>query len=176
MRLILYISVSLLLVVLQTAVIPHIHLLKNISDIPLLLVIYVGLRRPLRESLSVALIFGLVMDGLSASPVGLYAIAYFWICCILAWLMTFFHIRSTLLLPIIYGAAALLEDCIFLASILLSTDGAGLPKALGRNFMMPVIWFAVLGPFFGVLMDIAQNRLVAWHDAQLVKKSGYHPV
>jgi len=175
-RPILYIFVSLLLVVLQTAVIPHMHLLKSIPDAPLLLVIYVGLRRPLRESISVALIFGLIMDGLSASPIGLYATAYFWICGILAWLMTFFHVRSAVLLPVIYGAAALFESSVFLAFALLSADGFGLSDALNKSLLMPVMGFAVVGPFFGILMDRVENRLSTWREAQLVKRTGYHPM
>jgi rod shape-determining protein MreD len=67
-----YIGICLCLVILQTAVLPHIPLLDTFYDLIVAFIIYLGLYRPLRDGLLLALFLGFIMDNLSGSPFGIY--------------------------------------------------------------------------------------------------------
>ncbi len=112
-----YIVVGLVTIIIQTTIVPYYSLLHGLSDLPLFLVIYLALFRPMRESLPMAFILGFVMDGLSGGPLGLYVSTYFWTCAGILWLMTFLHIRSRILLPVVAASAVMVENIILLVGM-----------------------------------------------------------
>ncbi len=72
-------SVCLFLVILQTTVMPNLPLLDSFYDLLIPFVVFLGLFRPVRESLPFVFFLGFIMDNLSGSPFGLYLTAYFWL-------------------------------------------------------------------------------------------------
>jgi len=73
------ISACLFLVILQTTVMPYLPLLEKFYDLLIPFIVYLGLSRPVRESLPFVLFLGFIMDNLSGGPFGLYLTTYFWL-------------------------------------------------------------------------------------------------
>ena len=69
------ISVCLFLVILQTTVMPYLPLLDSFYDLLIPFIVFIGLSRPVRESLPFVFCLGFIMDNLSGSPFGLYLTA-----------------------------------------------------------------------------------------------------
>ena len=177
MTFLLYMSISLLLIIIQTTIIHSHQLLLGFHDLPLLLVVYMGLFRPVRESIPFVLMLGFVMDGLSEGPFGLYVSVYFWIFISISWLMTFLHVRSMLLLPFVFGLAMLIESGILLGGMILLVPGARVPQSILFDFSLPVIWIMFTGPLFGLSVDAIHRKLLIWHSERLAKKkNGYHEI
>jgi rod shape-determining protein MreD len=156
----LYIPISLLLIVVQTTILNNHPLLPGFHDLPLLLVTYMGLFRPMREGLLYVLVMGFVMDGLSEGPLGLYVTAYFWICFSISWLMTFLHVRSKLLLPFVFALATVLENCILLWGMIIGVPGARVPESIAADMVLPVVWIMVTGPLFCLGIDALSRKLL----------------
>ena len=71
------ISVCLLLVILQTTIMPYLPPLDKFYDLLIPFIVYLSLSRPVRESLPFILFLGYIMDNLSGGPFGLYLTTYF---------------------------------------------------------------------------------------------------
>jgi len=66
------IATCLVLVILQTTVMPSLSLPGRFYDLMIPFVVYLGLSRPVREGLLFVCLIGFIMDNLSGSPFGLY--------------------------------------------------------------------------------------------------------
>lgn len=177
MTFLLYTPISLLLIIIQTTIIHGHQLLFGFHDLPLLLVVYMGLFRPVSESISFVLMLGFVMDGLSEGPFGLYVTVYFWIFVSISWLMTFLHVRSKLLLPFVFALAMLIENGILLGGMILLVPGARVPQPILCDLFLPVIWIMLTGPLFGLSIDAIHRKLLVWHSERLAKRrNGYHEI
>jgi hypothetical protein len=60
-----YVAACLFLVILQTAVLPHLPLLNSFYDLLIPFIIYLALYRPLREGLLLVILLGFIMDNIS---------------------------------------------------------------------------------------------------------------
>ncbi len=177
MSVVLYMVVGLLLVIIQTTIIHEIPLLHGTHDLLLLLVVYGGLYRPLRESLPLALAMGLIMDGLSGGPPGLYVTAYLWICIGITWLITFLHVRNRLLLPVVFAAAVVLENIVLLGGMVLLVSDVGLPESTLSGIIISVIWVVFTGPAFCLSANAVHQKIGVWYGARLPdKRDGYERV
>ena len=74
-----YIGISIILVILQTTVLPNIPLAGQFYDLLIPMLVYLALFRPAHESLPFVFFLGLLMDNLSGTPFGLYLTTYFWL-------------------------------------------------------------------------------------------------
>lgn len=171
MTFLLYIPISLLLIIIETTIIHNCQFLPGFHDLLLLLVIYMGLYRPIRESIPSILVLGFVMDGLSGGPVGLYATAYFWIFISISWLMTFLHVRSMLLLPFVFATGMLMENGILLVGMILLVPGARVPESILSGIALPVIWIMLTGPLFVLGVDVIHKKLLTWHGERLARRN-----
>ena len=158
MTLCFYIAASLLVILIQTTIIPYHSLVHGFYDLPLLLVIYLALYRPIRESLPMVIGLGFVMDSLSGSPLGLYVSTYFWTCAGILWFMTFLHIRNRLLLPIVVAAAVLVENIIFLAGMVMLVPDMRMVGRIFSTVSVQVLWAAVTGPLFIIFIEVREGQ------------------
>ncbi|MDQ1330252.1 MAG: hypothetical protein QG578_515, partial [Thermodesulfobacteriota bacterium] len=79
MKYIFYAFTCLVFILIQTTVVHYFRILNGFYDLFLLIVIYLGLYRNLRESLPVILFLGIIMDNLCTGPFGLYMTVYLWL-------------------------------------------------------------------------------------------------
>lgn len=168
-----YMAISLLTITIQTTIIPYHFLLRGFYDLPLLLVIYLALFRPMRESLPMVFILGLVMDSLSGSPLGLYVSTYFWVCAGILWLITFLHIRSRLLLPIVVASSVVVENVIFGVGTVMLVPDARMDDRILFTVLWQVLWAVVTGPLFIVFIEAIHKQADRWYSEYRVQENGH---
>lgn len=160
-----YMGAGLLLVILQTAVLPGVALLEQFYDLLIPFIVYLALYRPAREAFPLVFFFGYVMDGLSGSPFGLYTTIYFWLFWGVRWITTFLRVGNTLLLALVVPAGVVIEALVFF--ITFGLQGADRHFLL-QNAQVAVeqfLWSLVTGPFLLAGFHASHRRLDAWAGA-----------
>ena len=142
-----HICVGLFLIILQSSVKPYFKLFDGFYDILAIFIIFLGIYRPVRESLSMAFFVGIVMDALTGGPFGLYLTIYLWILFGIRAGISFLHIKGFFLLPIVVSAGVLTESIIssFVAGMA-SSEGIFLSKALWMAAEQ-IFWVVCTGTF-----------------------------
>jgi cell shape-determining protein MreD len=137
---------------------PYLSAFKQFYDLLLLIVLYLSLYRPVRESLPIVLLLGLVMDNLSGSSFGLFVTVYFWIFVIVSWGTKYLHVGSRILVLTVVAAGVLIENFLFLGSIVLLGKGSQLPKGVFDNVGVQAFWAIFTGPVFLILIRYLHKR------------------
>ena len=116
------IGICLLLVILQTAVMPYLSLLDRFYDLLIPFIVYLGLSRPLREGLLFVCFLGFIMDNLSGSPFGLYLTSYFWLFSGVKLITQLLQVgKRVFVITVIVAAGVLMENLVFLGSFAIFT-------------------------------------------------------
>ena len=154
-----YILISLILIVLQTVIMPDVPLISSFYDLTAIFVIYLGLLRSTRESLPVVILLGVVMDNLSGTPLMVYTTAYFWLYICVRWLGRILQVGMRFRLAFIVVVGISLETLISVVSFggfeaLSEISPADLGKITTR-----LIWALFLGP---ILILILQRLHRLW--------------
>jgi hypothetical protein len=164
-----YFCTCLCLVIVQTSIMPFIPLFDRFYDLMCLFVIYLGLFRPLRESLPVILFYGLFMDNLSGGPFGLYLTTYLWLFICIRWLITFLQLHSFMLLTLVVAIGVLLENLIFIGIIAVLKSGSGIPADAVRVIGGQVLWAVFTGPPLLFLFQHIQEKWMRRPSERMVK-------
>ena len=154
------ISVCLFLVILQTTVMPYWPLLDSFYDLLIPFVVFLGLSRPVRESLPFVFFLGFIMDNLSGSPFGLYLTAYFWLFIGVKGITKLLQVRNRLIIiTLIVAAGVLIENLIFLGTLTILGPDQQLSGNAARTVTIQVLWAIWTGPIFFVVLKDVQKRL-----------------
>ncbi|MFO7963971.1 MAG: hypothetical protein R6U50_08625 [Desulfobacterales bacterium] len=108
-----HICIGILLITLQTSVIPLLPVRFEFYDILIPVVIYLGFFRPIRETIPILVFLGLMMDGISGTAFGFYLSSYVWIALAVIVIKQFFLTRNLLLLSIVTMLGVLIEHAIW---------------------------------------------------------------
>lgn len=146
------------LIILQTTVLPVLMPGGQLYDLLIVLVIYLGLRRPLIESLPVTAGVGLVMDSLSGTPFGLYLSSYLWLLMGITWLIQYLHAGNVFLLVFVIIVGVLFENLVFFATVFLAEPRGELVRAAAGTLLSQAMWAAATGPMLLALLVSAQER------------------
>ena len=154
------ISVCLFLVILQTTVMPYWPLLDSFYDLLIPFVVFLGLSRPVRESLPFVFFLGFILDNLSGSPFGLYLTAYFWLFIGVKGITKLLQVRNRLfIITLIVAAGVLIENLIFLGTLTILGPDQQLSGNAARTVTIQVLWAIWTGPIFFVVLKDVQKRL-----------------
>lgn len=141
-----YFISSFIIALFQTVILVNAPFIHHVYDIILVLIIYVGLFRPVTEGIAVVFIIGIFMDGLSGSPFWVYTTTYFWLLIVVKWLIQYLNAGSIILLPFTMLIGILLENSIFL----MVSKGLDLPSGLSvsdiQKIVSQIIWGTLTGP------------------------------
>jgi rod shape-determining protein MreD len=172
MNLLFYLVLWLLLTLLQTVLLPLFPIFRFMYDLQIPLVLFLGLFRPLRESIVAVVIIALVMDGLSGGPFGLYCTTYFWLFGLVTGLVGIFHVRNRLLLPFVVVFGVAFENAVGWLVRALGTASLAAPPGSGRVVALQMGWAAVTGPPILLWMDWLTRRWEQWISARQAKRDG----
>jgi rod shape-determining protein MreD len=154
------ISACLFLVILQTAVLPDLPLLNSFYDLTIPFVAYLGLSRPVRESLPFVFFLGFIMDNLSGGPFGLYLTTYFWVFFGVKGITKLLQVENRLfIIMLIVAAGVLVENLIFLGTLTVLGPDQQLAGDAAKTVAIQVLWAIWTGPIFLVVFRNMQNRL-----------------
>ena len=156
------ISAGLLLVILQTAVLPYLPLLDRFYDILIPFVVFLSLSRPVRESLPVVFLLGFIMDNLSGSPFALYLTAYIWLFVGVRGMTRLLQIGNRVfIITLIVAAGVLVENLIFLGTLSVFGPDQKIAGNVAKTVTTQVLWAIWTGPIFFMVLKNMQNRLDA---------------
>jgi rod shape-determining protein MreD len=156
------ISACLFLVILQTTIIPYLPLLDKFYDLLIPFIVYLGLSRPIRESLPFVLFLGFIMDNLSGGPFGLYLTTYFWLYVGVKGVTTFIQVGNRLfIITLIVASGVLFENLILLGSFAILGSRQQFAGDALKIVAVQVLWAIFTGALFLLLFRNAQSRLGA---------------
>jgi rod shape-determining protein MreD len=165
------ISACLFLVILQTTVMPNLPLLDSFYDLLIPFIVFLGLSRPVRESLPFVFFMGFIMDNLSGSPFGLYLTAYFWLFVGVKGITKLIQVGNRLfIITLIAAAGVLIENLIFLGTLTIFGPDQQLAGDAVKTVTIQVLWAIWTGPIFLVVFQGLQNRLNAGFKAVYARK------
>jgi cell shape-determining protein MreD len=166
------ISACLILVILQTAVVPVLPLLARFYDLMIPFVIYLGLSSPVRESLPFVLFLGLIMDNLSGSPVGLYLTTYVWLFVGVKGITKLLQVGNRLfIIMLIMAAGVLVENLIFLGTLTILGPDQQLAGDAVKTVTVQVLWAIWTGPVFLMIFRNIHHKLDLGFKAIYARKS-----
>jgi rod shape-determining protein MreD len=165
------ISISLVLVILQTTVMPHLPLLGSFYDLLIPFIVFLGLSRPVRESLPFVFFLGFIMDNLSGTPLGLYLTAYFWLFVGVKGLTKLLQVGNRLfIIMLIVASGVLVENLIILGTLTMLGPDKQLAGNAAKTVTIQVLWAIWTGPIFLLFFRDIQNRLDAGFRAVYARK------
>ncbi len=148
-----YIITCLILIVIQTVIMPDLPVISSFYDLTTIFVIYLGVLRSTRESLPVVILLGVVMDNLSGTPLMVYTTAYFWLYLCVRWLSRILQVglRFRLALIVILGIS--LETVISVVSFGGFEALAEMPPADIGKIIVRLLWALFLGPILILILQ-----------------------
>jgi len=165
------ISACLFLVILQTTVMPYLPLLNSFYDLMIPFIVFLGLYRPVRESLPFVLFLGFIMDNLSGSPFGLYLTAYFWLFAGVKGITKLLQVGNRLfIITLIVAGGVLIENLIFLGTLTILGPDQQLAGDAAKTVTIQTLWAIWTGPIFLVVLRDVQYRLDAGFKAIYARK------
>ena len=165
-----YIFICLGFIVIQTTLFPLFAWLTDFYDLLIPFVVYLGLFRPLKEGLPVVFFLGLTMDTLSGGAFGIYSTTYFWLYVCIAWLIGFLHFKNNLLLPFIVVVGVLVENLVFLGTIMLGNPGGTLPQGTVKILTIQLLWALFTGPLLLLLIRSVHLSWLKWAQEKLAER------
>jgi len=169
-----YLWVCFCLVIFQTTIMPYLSLFDRFYDLLCPFVIYLGLSRPIRESIPVVLFLGFVMDNLSGGPFGLYITTYFWLFISVNRAIKFLHIGNRVLLPLVIASGVLIENFIFLGTSAMFNPDLLFPKGAISTVAVQVLWAICTGPFFLMSINYTHKRWDKWLNELFARENRYN--
>jgi cell shape-determining protein MreD len=158
------ISACLFLVILQTTVMPYLPLFDRFYDLLIPFIVYLGLSRPVRESLPFVLFLGFIMDNLSGGSFGIYLTTYFWLYACVKGITLFIQVRKRLIIiTIIIASGVLFENLLLLGSFTILGSGQQFAGNAFEIVAAQTLWAIFTGSLFLVFFRNVQN----WIDTGL---------
>ena len=156
------IGICLILVILQTTVMPYLSLLDRFYDLLIPFIVYLALSRPVREGLLFVCFLGFIMDNLSGSPFGLYLTSYFWLFCGVKAITQLLQVgKRVFIITVIVASGVLAENLIFLGSFAIFSPEVQLAGNAFKIVVVQVFWALLTGSLFLILFRNTHN----WLDA-----------
>jgi cell shape-determining protein MreD len=167
-----YSVTCLVLLLVQTVILPGIAGLVIYYDLVLLFVFYLSLFRPIRESLPVVLVLGFIMDNLSGATFGVYLTTYFWLFFGVRWVTCFLRVRNIVLLPLLIASGILIKNLIFITTIAAKVNWTEFHLDVLKTVGYQLLWAVITGPVFLVLFNRIHMKWDQWIEALYADPDG----
>ncbi len=113
MQYLFYLLLCLILIVLQTTILPNSFGSLRFYDLIIPVAIYFSLYRPFREGFPVLLLAALAMDMISGAPAGIYLTTYIWLFLAFRQTWRFFDVKHSYFYPVLVVIGVLFQLLIF---------------------------------------------------------------
>jgi rod shape-determining protein MreD len=166
-----YTITSLLLIVLQTVILPDLPVLNSVFDLTAMFVIYLGLMRSAREGIPVVLMLGVIMDNLSGAPFMVFTTTYFWLYVGVCWLSRILQVGMRFRLAVIIIAGILLENVIFILAFGGLDALRQMPSTTAGKIVPRLLWALVFGPILILILAHTHRVWDRWVRTVLIRRS-----
>lgn len=157
--------ISLLLLLVQTAMMPFFSIFDNFYDLLIPLVIFFGLRYSIKKGLWFVIFLGLLNDILSGGPFGIFTTTYIWLFCTTSWIFTFLQVKNNMLVPFLVTAAVFLENCFFISIFFLLDPEFIFPANTTEIVLSQTIWAVFTGPLLLMAINLGMKKWNSISDA-----------
>lgn len=172
MNYLLSIFLCLVLILIQTTLIPALSLFNRFYDLLVVVVIFLGLYRKLREGVPVIFFVGFIMDNLYNGPFGLYLTVYLWLYACIRRCSVYFNVRSILFTLLIVPVGVLFQNIIFVISVsLFNSDSLHYSDAY-VVIAKQIIWAMITGPVFLILLNLLFSVWGRWFNTKTSEQNG----
>ncbi len=110
MKFLFYIILFILLIIVQTAILPNFPFFSQSFDLLIVNILYMSIVFSSPWLLVVIVLQGCIMDSISGTPFGLYMSAYLWICILVQIMKRFVHSGNIIFLPFISALSVFVEN------------------------------------------------------------------
>ena len=166
------IGICLILVILQTTVMPYLTMLDRFYDLLIPFIAYLGLSRPVREGLLFVCFLGFIMDNLSGSPFGLYLTSYFWLFIGVKCITQMLQVgKRVFIITVIVAVGVLVENLIFLGSFAIFSPEQRIAGDAVKIVAVQILWALLTGFLFLILFINTHNWLDAGFRALYARNS-----
>ena len=166
------IGICLVLVILQTTVMPYLSLLDRLYDLLIPFIVYLSLSRPAREGLLFVFFLGFIMDNLSGSPFGLYLTTYFWLFIGVKGITQLLQVGKRLfIITFIVAAGVLAENLIFLGSFAIFSPDQPFAGDAVKIVAAQILWALLTGSVWLIIFRNTHNWLDAGFRAIYARKA-----
>ncbi len=159
MHFLVYFIFSVLLICIQTTLLPAFPRLFAQYDLLIPLVVYLTLFRSSVGILPVVLISGCLMDLLSGGFAGVYIAVYILILICFRNATVYFHFKNPILYQIVIVFSVVIENLIFGLVIFLQTFTVSFSFYSGRVLVTHILWALVSSPLIYYMFDYVFNGI-----------------
>lgn len=154
MQYILFFLLSLLVVVLQTTILPELFGTFGLYDLIIPLAAFFSLYRPFHEGFPTVVLAALMMDMISGAPPGIYTTTYIWLFLVFRHLWRFIDVRHSPVFLVIVVLGVLFQQVIFWMAIC-AREGRILFSGGGLQVVFfQVLWAVVSAPLIFLLLHL----------------------
>ncbi len=153
-----YLGVSLILILVQTTILPYLFHFGIFYDLFVPFVLYLVIFRPAHESFVTVVLLGMAMDAFSAGPMGLYGAAYLCLFALGIWLKRYLHVGNRLLLPVIVTMGVVTQNLLLLIALV----AFDLLYDLPRTALARMAYQVMLALLTGAPIMMAIRRAHKW--------------
>jgi rod shape-determining protein MreD len=140
-------TVSLLLIVIQTAVLPKLRIFGPGYDIFIVFIVYLCLTRPHLEAVLFSICGGLIMDAISGGPWGIFLTIYIWTNIFLKLGLRVLQLGSPFVISILVAIGVVLEN-LLIVTLFEGMDRNGLVYLNPSGLLVSqIFWAALTSPF-----------------------------
>lgn len=152
-------AVCLFIVVFNTAMVPFLFFPQYVFDPAVPYILFMSLLGSGRRAFGVSAGLGLVMDGFSGAPFGLYTTAYLWMTAAMRQVSTLIRVDQVWMIQLFAGLGVLFEAMVLLGMTALMDPGFRIPSAAAERIGVQMLLAAVLAPFlFSLLYRMVPTR------------------
>ncbi|MCF8111050.1 MAG: hypothetical protein K9J85_06135 [Desulfobacteraceae bacterium] len=146
-RYLFYLIIVVLLVIIQTSVIPYMPPVFRFYDFLVPFAVYLSLYTPLGEGLVVLAAAGLVMDMFSGAPTGVYLITYLWVFLVFRRVGRWVGIKDHLLFSGLAVLGVLFQNLIFAMVVVAGSSRGFFTLQSLQIILLQVFWAVITAPF-----------------------------
>ncbi len=166
------IGICLVLVILQTTVMPYLSVLDRFYDLLIPFLVYLGLFRPVHEGLLFVCFLGFIMDNLSGGPFGLYLTSYFWLLIGAKGITQLLQVgKHMFIITFIVAAGVLVQNLIFLGSFAIFSPEQQFAGDAFKIVAVQILWALLTGSVFLIIFRNTHNWLDTGFRALYARKT-----
>jgi cell shape-determining protein MreD len=173
MIIILYLISCLVLLIVQSTLLPDVQAWTRTYDLLIPLVVHAGLLRPWRESLPLICLMGFLTDSISGGPSGFYLTLYIWLFIGTRYLRMYLHVNNIFLVTLVVLAAVALENLARFGLIAMSQAMEGLAPTAFEAAISEVLWALVTAPLLLSGLNALLRRASLLKSVLFAKTNGF---
>lgn len=162
MTFLIYTLFCLLLILIQTVILPFFFHVVSCYDLILVFILYLGFYRPLMEGLSLVILLGCLMDCFSGGPFGIYMTTYLWLYAFLRGTVQYLHVNSRIVIPVAMLSGVVLENLIVLLTVFMGQSGLTPSYVPLKIFGYQLMWALLTGPAIFLMIKAIHQEIDQW--------------